>query len=122
MPARSAITRPVTAGRLDQRTEPGISAAPRRMPSLTGTGRDDLLERLRHPRQGRHPGQAEITDLVRFHTLLAFPRHLPDRREQAGGCVAVRSSRRPPRAAWLKEPSHRSISPADPADTAATAR
>ncbi|WP_329341572.1 PadR family transcriptional regulator [Streptomyces sp. NBC_01352] len=72
-----AITRLVTAGKLDQHTEPGTSAAPRRMLSLTDKGREDLLERLRHPKQ------AEITDHVRFNTLLAFLRHLPDRREQA---------------------------------------
>lgn len=46
------------------------------MLSLTDAGREDLLERLRHPRQ------AEITDHVRFNTVLAFLRHLPDRREQ----------------------------------------
>lgn len=72
-----AITRLVTAGKLDQHTEPGTSAAPRRMLSLTDKGREELLERLRHPRQ------TEITDQVRFNTLLAFLRHLPDRREQA---------------------------------------
>ncbi|WP_405873620.1 MULTISPECIES: PadR family transcriptional regulator [unclassified Streptomyces] len=72
-----ALTRLVTAGKLDQRTEPGTSAAPRRMLSLTDQGREDLLERLRHPKQ------AEITDHVRFNTVLAFLRHLPDRREQA---------------------------------------
>ncbi|MEU6146691.1 PadR family transcriptional regulator [Streptomyces sp. NPDC047081] len=72
-----AITRLVTAGKLDQRTEPGASAAPRRILSLTDTGRADLLERLRSPKQ------AEITDHVRFNTVLAFLRHLPDRREQA---------------------------------------
>jgi DNA-binding PadR family transcriptional regulator len=72
-----AITRLVTAGRLDQHTEPGTSAAPRRVLSLTEAGREDLLERLRHPKQ------AEITDQVRFNTLLAFLRHLPDRAEQA---------------------------------------
>ncbi|WP_411150370.1 PadR family transcriptional regulator [Streptomyces sp. A30] len=72
-----AITRLVTAGKLDQHTEPGTSAAPRRTLSLTDKGREDLLERLRHPKQ------AEITDHVRFNTLLAFLRHLPDRREQA---------------------------------------
>ncbi|WP_406492265.1 PadR family transcriptional regulator [Streptomyces sp. NBC_01604] len=72
-----AITRLVTAGKLDQHTEPGTSAAPRRMLSLTDKGREDLLERLRHPKQ------AEITDHVRFNTLLAFLRHLPDRRERA---------------------------------------
>jgi DNA-binding PadR family transcriptional regulator len=72
-----AITRLVTAGKLDQRTEPGTSAAPRRVLSLTEAGREDLLERLRHPKQ------TEITDQVRFNTLLAFLRHLPDRGEQA---------------------------------------
>ena len=72
-----AITRLVTAGKLDQHTEPGASAAPRRILSLTETGREDLLERLRHPKQG------EITDQVRFNTILAFLRHLPDRHEQA---------------------------------------
>ncbi len=72
-----AITRLVTAGKLDQHTEEGTSAAPRRVLSLTGKGREDLLERLRHPKQ------AEITDHVRFNTVLAFLRHLPDRHEQA---------------------------------------
>ncbi|MCT9008594.1 PadR family transcriptional regulator [Streptomyces rhizosphaerihabitans] len=72
-----AITRLVAAGMLDQHTEPGSSAAPRRILSLTGKGREDLLERLRHPKQ------AEITDHVRFNTLLAFLRHLDDPREQA---------------------------------------
>lgn len=47
------------------------------MLSLTDEGRADLLERLRHPRQ------PEITDHVRFNTVLAFLRHLPDRAEQA---------------------------------------
>ncbi|GAA3790023.1 PadR family transcriptional regulator [Streptomyces coacervatus] len=72
-----ALTRLVTAGKLDQHTEPGASAAPRRMLSLTDKGREDLLQRLRHPKQ------AEITDHVRFNTVLAFLRHLPDRQEQA---------------------------------------
>lgn len=72
-----AITRLVTAGKLDQHTEEGTSAAPRRVLSLTDAGRADLLERLRHPKQ------TEITDQVRFNTVLAFLRHLPDRQEQA---------------------------------------
>ncbi|MFF0128002.1 PadR family transcriptional regulator [Streptomyces mirabilis] len=72
-----AITRMVAAGQLDQHTEPGSGAAPRRILSLTEKGRADLLERLRHPKQ------AEITDHVRFNTLLAFLRHLPDPGEQA---------------------------------------
>jgi DNA-binding PadR family transcriptional regulator len=72
-----AITRLVTAGKLDQHTEDGASAAPRRVLSLTDAGRADLLERLRHPKQ------TEITDQVRFNTVLAFLRHLPDPQEQA---------------------------------------
>ncbi|MGW3415087.1 PadR family transcriptional regulator [Streptomyces sp. NPDC000888] len=72
-----AITRLITAGKLDQHAEPGSSAAPRRILSLTDKGREDLLERLRHPKR------TEITDQVRFNTLLAFLRHLPDPREQA---------------------------------------
>ncbi|MFF1302855.1 PadR family transcriptional regulator [Streptomyces sp. NPDC058307] len=72
-----AITRLVRAGMLDERAEPGTSAAPRRTLSLTARGREDLLERLRNPKQ------AEITDQARFNTVLAFLRHLPDRHEQA---------------------------------------
>ncbi len=72
-----AITRLIKAGKLDQHEEPGAGAAPRRILSLTDEGREDLLERLRHPKQ------AEITDQVRFNTILSFLRHLPDRREQA---------------------------------------
>ncbi|MET8954955.1 PadR family transcriptional regulator [Streptomyces sp. NPDC004393] len=72
-----AISRLVAAGKLDQRTEAGTSAAPRRILSLTDEGRADLLERLRRPKQ------AEITDHVRFNTVLAFLRYLPDPGEQA---------------------------------------
>nr|WP_222109322.1 PadR family transcriptional regulator [Streptomyces cupreus] len=72
-----AITRLIKAGKLDEHAEPGVSAAPRRILSLTDKGHEDLLERLRHPKQ------VEITDQVRFNTVLAFLRHLPDRREQA---------------------------------------
>ncbi|MEU6378103.1 PadR family transcriptional regulator [Streptomyces sp. NPDC046909] len=72
-----AITRLLKAGKLDEHTEPGASAAPRRTLSLTDEGREDLLERLRHPKP------VEITDQVRFNTVLTFLRHLPDRAEQA---------------------------------------
>jgi DNA-binding PadR family transcriptional regulator len=72
-----AINRLVAAGELDQRTEEGASAAPRRVLSLTERGRADLLDRLRGPKQ------VEITDPVRFNTVLAFLRHLPDPAEQA---------------------------------------
>jgi DNA-binding PadR family transcriptional regulator len=72
-----AINRLLAAGLLDQHTEDGVSAAPRRVLSLTGEGRAELLERLRHPKQ------AEITDHVRFNTVLAFLRHLDDPAAQA---------------------------------------
>ncbi|MEV5983142.1 PadR family transcriptional regulator [Streptomyces sp. NPDC052114] len=72
-----AITRLVRAGLVDQRTEPGSGAAPRRTLSLTEAGRGDLYARLRDPKD------AEITDGQRFFALLAFLRHLPDRTEQA---------------------------------------
>ncbi|GAA4048352.1 PadR family transcriptional regulator [Streptomyces shaanxiensis] len=72
-----AITRLIKTGKLDEHTQPGASAAPRRILSLTDRGREDLLERLRHPKQ------VEITDQVRFNTVLSFLRHLPDRRAQA---------------------------------------
>ncbi|MGW0733305.1 PadR family transcriptional regulator [Streptomyces sp. NPDC002851] len=72
-----ALTRLTKAGRLEQHAEPGSGAAPRRVLSLTESGRDALLERLRHPKD------VEITDQQRFNTLLAFLRHLPDPAEQA---------------------------------------
>ncbi|ANP54566.1 DNA-binding PadR family transcriptional regulator [Streptomyces griseochromogenes] len=72
-----AINRLVAADKLDQRAEEGAGAAPRRMLSLTERGRADLLERLRHPKQ------VEITDHVRFNTVLAFLGRLPDPAEQA---------------------------------------
>ncbi|MBL1106031.1 PadR family transcriptional regulator [Streptomyces sp. 5-8] len=72
-----AINRLVAAGLLDQHTEEGASAAPRRVLSLTGKGRAELMARLRAPKQ------AEITDQVRFNTVLAFLRHLDDPAEQA---------------------------------------
>ncbi|MEW2087215.1 PadR family transcriptional regulator [Streptomyces sp. NPDC005283] len=72
-----AINRLVQAGMLEQRTEPGAGAAPRRILSLTEAGRTGLLDRLREPKD------VEITDGQRFFTLLAFLRHLPDPHEQA---------------------------------------
>ncbi|MEU4347301.1 PadR family transcriptional regulator [Streptomyces sp. NPDC023838] len=72
-----AITRLVKAGKLEQHTGPGSGAAPRRILSLTGAGRAELLERLRHPKD------VDITDGQRFFTLLAFLGRLPDRAEQA---------------------------------------
>jgi DNA-binding PadR family transcriptional regulator len=72
-----AIARLVKAGLVEQRTEPGAGAAPRRILTLTEAGRADLRNRLRHAKE------VEITDGQRFFTLLAFLRHLPDRAEQA---------------------------------------
>ncbi|MEU3689233.1 PadR family transcriptional regulator [Streptomyces narbonensis] len=72
-----AITRLVKNGLVDSRTEPGASAAPRRTLSLTPKGRQELLARLRAPKD------AEITDGQRFFTLLAFLGHLPDPADQA---------------------------------------
>ncbi|MCX4447078.1 PadR family transcriptional regulator [Streptomyces sp. NBC_01789] len=72
-----AISRLVKAGLVDQRTEPGTGAAPRRVLSLTEAGRDELYARLGHPKD------VEITDGQRFFTLLAFLHHLPDRAAQA---------------------------------------
>ncbi|MEV5609439.1 PadR family transcriptional regulator [Streptomyces sp. NPDC052225] len=72
-----AITRLVTAGKLDQHTTPGSGAAQRRVLTLTYAGRTDLLDRLRTPKD------IEITDHTRFNTLLAFLRHLTDPAEQA---------------------------------------
>ncbi|GGW67236.1 PadR family transcriptional regulator [Streptomyces lucensis JCM 4490] len=72
-----AINRLVAAGLLDQRTEEGASAAPRRVLSLTEEGRAELMRRLRTPKP------AEITDQVRFNTVLSFLRHLDDPAEQA---------------------------------------
>ncbi|MGV2914954.1 PadR family transcriptional regulator [Streptomyces alfalfae] len=72
-----AINRLAKAGLVEQRTEPGSGAAPRRVLSLTEAGRARLLALLREPRD------VEITDGQRFFTLLAFLRHLPDPAEQA---------------------------------------
>ncbi|WP_447040941.1 PadR family transcriptional regulator [Streptomyces sp. DSM 118878] len=72
-----AINRLAKAGLVEQRSEPGSGAAPRRVLSLTGAGRTRLLARLREPKD------VEITDGQRFFTLLAFLRHLPDPAEQA---------------------------------------
>ncbi|AEV82305.1 PadR family transcriptional regulator [Actinoplanes sp. SE50] len=72
-----AINRLTAAGLLERRTEPGTSAAPRQMLSLTGAGRAELLSRL------RSPSEVEITDRNRYFTILAFLRHLPDPADQA---------------------------------------
>lgn len=72
-----AINRLTAAGLLDQHTEPGAGAAPRRVLSLTPAGRARLRDRLRDPKP------VEITDSTRFNTFLAFLRHLEDPAAQA---------------------------------------
>ncbi len=57
-----AITRLVAAGQLDQHTEPGSGAAPRRILSLTEKGRADLLELVRAtPSRPRSPTTSAST-------------------------------------------------------------
>ncbi|MDJ0341135.1 PadR family transcriptional regulator [Streptomyces sp. H10-C2] len=72
-----AISRLTAAGLLDQHTEPGAGAAPRRVLSLTDAGRARLRDRLRDPKP------VEITDSTRFNAFLAFLRHLDDPAAQA---------------------------------------
>lgn len=72
-----AISRLTKAGLVEQRTEPGASAAPRRTLSLTPAGREELLARL------RDPVRTEITDGRRFSVLLAFLGLLGDPAAQA---------------------------------------
>src|SRR5262245_27405202 len=71
-----AINRLVKAGLLDQRTEPGASAAQRRVLSLTGRGRDDLLRRL------KEPADHDISDSTRYFNILAFLSLLPEVADQ----------------------------------------
>ncbi|MEU5492688.1 PadR family transcriptional regulator [Streptomyces griseofuscus] len=72
-----AINRLAAAGLLEQHTQDGASAAPRKVLSLTAAGRAELLARLREPKA------VEISDQVRFNTVLSFLRYLPDPAEQA---------------------------------------
>ncbi|MCW2878757.1 MAG: PadR family transcriptional regulator [Sphaerisporangium sp.] len=72
-----AIARLVAAGLVERREEEGTGAAPRQVLSLTEAGLDELLRRLREPKD------AEITDQARFFTLLAFLSRLPDPAGQA---------------------------------------
>ncbi|MGW0561874.1 AraC family ligand binding domain-containing protein [Streptomyces sp. NPDC003016] len=66
------IDRLVGAGLLDRRIEPGAAAARQHILSLTGTGRAELLRRL------RAPGDLDISDSARYFTILAFLSRLPD--------------------------------------------
>ncbi|MGW1055230.1 PadR family transcriptional regulator [Streptomyces sp. NPDC001118] len=72
-----AIKRMEKAGLLRREAQPGAAAAPRHVLSLTDEGRQELLRCLSSPEQ------PFITDENRWFTLLAFLRHLPDRRLQA---------------------------------------
>lgn len=67
-----AINRLVRAGLLEQRTEPGASAAHRHVVSLTSAGRSELLRRL------REPADHDISNSSRYFTVLAFLSQLPD--------------------------------------------
>jgi DNA-binding PadR family transcriptional regulator len=71
-----AISRLVSAGLLDRRTEPGSSAAQRHTLSLTEAGHCELLRRL------RGANGLDISDSTRYFTILAFLSHLPDTADQ----------------------------------------
>ncbi|MEU8527490.1 MULTISPECIES: PadR family transcriptional regulator [Streptomyces] len=72
-----AITRMVTAGLLESRTEPGAGGASRRTLSLTDAGRARLRALLGEPKD------ADISDGQRFNTVLAFLGVLGDPAAQA---------------------------------------
>ncbi|MFI1470205.1 PadR family transcriptional regulator [Streptomyces wuyuanensis] len=71
-----AINRLVGAGMLDRRTEPGASAAQRHTLSLTDAGHSELLRRL------RDVNGLDISDSIRYFTVLAFLSNLPDTADQ----------------------------------------
>lgn len=56
-----AITRLIKAGKLDEHTEPGASAAPRRTLSLTEAGRADLWSACVGPSRSRSPTRSAST-------------------------------------------------------------
>lgn len=72
-----AIKRLEKAGLLARETQPGATAAPRHVLTLSDEGRAELLRRLALPARG------DITDENRWFVLLAFLRHLPDPAAQA---------------------------------------
>ncbi len=86
-----AIKRLEKAGLLARATEPGTTAAPRHVLTLTDEGRRELRRRLAEPEQG------DITDENRWFTLLAFLRHLDD--------PAAQSAVLRRRQAFLEEPA-----------------
>ncbi|MGW4891254.1 PadR family transcriptional regulator [Kitasatospora sp. NPDC004240] len=71
-----AITRMEKAGQLLRREGPGSGAAPRQTLELTDEGRAELRRRL------REPSALEISDQLRFFTLLTFLDRLPDPADQ----------------------------------------
>jgi DNA-binding PadR family transcriptional regulator len=71
-----ALDRLHKAGLLTRHREPGASAVPRQVLTLTDAGRQELVRRL------AQPAEVEITDGSSFSTLLAFLHHLPDPADQ----------------------------------------
>ncbi|KAA5834370.1 PadR family transcriptional regulator [Saccharopolyspora hirsuta] len=72
-----AINRLRKAGHVSRHEAPGKSAVPRQVLSLTDSGREEFLRRL------REPAEVEITDRNSFLVLLAFLGALPDPADQA---------------------------------------
>ncbi|RJL25063.1 PadR family transcriptional regulator [Bailinhaonella thermotolerans] len=72
-----AIARLESAGLLRRREEAGSGPAPRQVLSITDAGREELLRRLREPKD------SEISDQMRFFTLLTFLSALPSREDRA---------------------------------------
>ncbi|MFD0277266.1 PadR family transcriptional regulator [Kitasatospora sp. NPDC127111] len=72
-----AITRLEKAGLLVRRTEPGSGAVPRQVLELTAEGRAELARRL------ADPAEVEISDQIRFFTVVTFLDRLSDPAEQA---------------------------------------
>ncbi|GAA4074585.1 PadR family transcriptional regulator [Nonomuraea soli] len=71
-----AIARLREKGLVVAHEERGSAAAARHMLTLTLPGREELMDRLRSPKD------VEITDQTRFFTLLTFLSVLPDRADQ----------------------------------------
>lgn len=71
-----AINRLVKQGLVTKHAEQGASGAPRQVLTITETGREELLDRL------RDPADHDITDFNRFFMILAFLSLLPDVEEQ----------------------------------------
>ncbi|GAA2608254.1 PadR family transcriptional regulator [Paractinoplanes durhamensis] len=72
-----ALQRMHRSGLVERRSEPGDSAPPRQILTITDEGNAELLRRLTTPKE------AEITDGGSFFTLLAFLSLVPDPGQQA---------------------------------------